>query len=409
MEQLAAEGTGATDMLPLSGIRVLDLSQVMAGPFCCMLLGDMGADVIKVEPPGVGDQTRRSMGFRMKGEDSPGFLALNRNKRSIALNLKSDAGRQVFYELAKTADVVVENNRPGVVARLGVDYETVKRINPRIVYASISGFGQTGPWAQRPGFDLIAQAMTGVISATGLPGAEPVKSGIPVGDLGAGLFATYAILAAIIGRETTQRGQYIDTSLFDAALALSVWETTELWATGRSPGPLGTANRMSAPYQAFEAADGKFVVGAANQRLWERLCQVIAQPGLLTDVRYVDNKDRVANRAELATELAPVFRTNTVHHWVETFLAAGVPAGPIYDYRQAVESEHALARASVIDIAHPVEGTFRALGFPVKMSESRQRVRFPPPLLGEHTQPILEELGLAARSGELEQAGAFSA
>jgi formyl-CoA transferase len=412
MEQRAADRSGlqdAVEQLPLSGIRVLDLSQVMAGPFCCMLLGDMGADVIKVEPPGVGDQTRRSMGFRMKGEDSPGFLALNRNKRSITLNLKSEAGREVLYRLSETADVVVENNRPGVVAKLGVDYETLRRINPRIVYASISGFGQTGPWAQRPGFDLIAQAMTGIVSATGLPGAEPVKSGIPVGDLGAGLFATYAILAAIIGRERTGRGQYIDTSLFDAALALSVWETTELWATGRSPGPLGTANRMSAPYQAFEASDGKFVVGAANQRLWERLCEVIERPELRADPRYLDNKDRVAHRSILAEELAPVFKTRTVHHWVETFLAAGVPAGPIYDYRQAVESEHAIARGSVIDVPHPVEGQFRALGFPVKMSESKQRVRFPPPLLGEHTGAILEELGLKAQSDELERAGAFAA
>ena len=412
MEKRATDSSGDTDeagsRLPLSGIRVLDLSQVMAGPFCCMLLGDMGADVIKVEPPGVGDQTRRSMGFRMKGEDSPGFLALNRNKRSITLNLKSEAGREVFYKLAATADVVVENSRPGVAAKLGVDYETLRKVNPRIVYASISGFGQTGPWSQRPGFDLIAQAMTGVISATGIPGAEPVKSGVPVGDLGAGLFATYAILAAVIGREKTGRGEYIDTSLFDAALALSVWETTELWATGNSPGPLGTANRMSAPYQAFEAKDGKFVIGAANQRLWERTCDLIGRPELREDPRYVDNKDRVANRAELADELAPTFRTRTVHEWVEMFLEAGVPAGPIYDYRQAVESEHAIARGAVMDVAHPVEGKFRALGFPVKMSETKQRVRYPPPLLGEHTGALLDELGLGERSEELEQAGAFS-
>lgn len=411
MVQRATDSSGTENeagTLPLSGVRVLDLSQVMAGPFCCMLLGDMGADVIKVEPPGVGDQTRRSMGFRMKGEDSPGFLALNRNKRSITLNLKTEAGREVFHRLVTTADVVVENSRPGVMAKLGADYATLSKLNPRLVYASISGFGQTGPWAQRPGFDLIAQAMTGVISATGIPGAEPVKSGVPVGDLGAGLFATYAILAALIGREKTGHGEYIDTSLFDAALALSVWETTELWATGNSPGPLGTANRMSAPYQAFEAKDGKFVIGAANQRLWERTCDLIGRPELREDPRYVDNKDRVANRAELADELAPTFRTRTVHDWVETFLAAGVPAGPIYDYRQAVESEHAIARGAVMTVPHPVEGEFTALGFPVKMSSTKQRVRFPPPLLGEHRDTILEELGLTARSDEFEEAGAFS-
>ena len=206
MDQKAEHGAGPDSAqlpLPLSGIRVLDLSQVMAGPFCCMLLGDMGADVVKVEPPGVGDQTRKSMGFRMKGEDSPGFLALNRNKRSITINLKTEAGKKVFYELAKTADVVVENSRPGVAKRLGVDFPTLAAMNSRLVYASISGFGQTGPWSLRPGFDLIAQAMSGIISATGLPGADPVKSGVPVGDLGAGLFATYGILCALVGR-----GQY---------------------------------------------------------------------------------------------------------------------------------------------------------------------------------------------------------
>jgi formyl-CoA transferase len=394
--------------LPLSGLRVLDLSQVMAGPFCCMLLGDMGADVIKVEPPGVGDQTRKSMGFRMKGEDSPGFLALNRNKRSIAINLKSDAGREVFYALVGTADILVENMRPGVAEKLGVDYPRLSKLNPRLVYASISGFGQTGPWSQRPGFDLIAQAMSGVISAMGLPGAEPVKSGVPIGDLGAGLFALYGILSAVIGREKTGRGQYIDTSLFDAAIALSVWETTELWATGRSPQPLGTANRMSAPYQAFSASDGRFVVGAANQRLWLRFCEVIGRPDLTADPRYLDNKDRVAHRETLAQELAPVFLARPAAEWVDAFLAAGVPAGPINSYVEALDNEHARARGAMIEIAHPVEGHFKALGFPVKMSGPGPKLRLPPPLLGQHTADIIGALGLGQRYQELTTAGAFS-
>jgi crotonobetainyl-CoA:carnitine CoA-transferase CaiB-like acyl-CoA transferase len=394
--------------LPLSGIRVLDLSQVMAGPFCCMLLGDMGADVIKVEPPGVGDQTRKSMGFRMKGEDSPGFLALNRNKRSITINLKTEAGRTAFYALAKTADVVVENSRPGVARKLGVDYSTLSKLNPRLVYASISGFGQTGPWSQRPGFDLIAQAMSGIISAMGLPGAEPVKSGVPVGDLGAGLFALYGILSAVIGREKTGRGQYIDTSLFDAALALSVWETTELWATGRSPGPLGTANRMSAPYQAFSGSDGRFVVGAANQRLWLRFLEVIGRPELAQDPRYSDNKDRVAYREVLAQDLAPTFATRTTHQWVDAFLEAGVPAGPINSYVEAFDNDHARERQAMIEIEHPVEGKFKALGFPVKMSGPGPKIRMPPPLLGQHTIDIVGELGLSDRYQELAAEGAFS-
>ncbi|HHY50558.1 MAG TPA: CoA transferase [Alphaproteobacteria bacterium] len=404
----AHAGAGGEAPLPLSGLRVLDLSQVMAGPFCCMLLGDMGADVIKVEPPGVGDQTRKSMGFRMKGEDSPGFLALNRNKRSITINLKSEAGRQVFYALVKTADILVENSRPGVAAKLGIDYGTLAAINPRLVYASISGFGQTGPWSERPGFDLIAQAMSGVISAMGLPGGEPVKSGVPIGDLGAGLFALYGILSAVIGRQHTGRGQYIDTSLFDAALALSVWETTELWATGNPPQPLGTANRMSAPYQAFSGSDGRFVVGAANQRLWLRFLDVIGRPDMADDPRYLDNKDRVAHREILARELAPIFAARPAAEWVEAFLAAGVPAGPINSYVEAFDNDHARARGAMIEIEHPVEGRFKALGFAVKMSGPGPRVRLPPPLLGEHTASILEELGLGPARSEYEKAGAFS-
>lgn len=392
---------------PLSHLRVLDLSQVMAGPFCCMMLGDMGADVIKVEPPAGGDQTRKSMGFRMKGVDSPGFLALNRNKRSIALNLKTEAGRAVFYKLVETADIVVENGRPGVAKKLGIDYATLSVLNPRLIYASISGFGQTGPWSQRPGFDLIAQAMSGIVSAMGIPGAEPVKSGISVGDLGSGLFALYGILSAVIGREKTGNGQYIDASLFEAALGLSIWETTEYWATGRSPQPLGTANRMSAPYQAFKAADGHFVVGAANQKLWLAFVGVVGRQDLLADPRFTENKERLQNRIALASELEKEFKERPVDHWVDAFLAAGVPAGPINDYGQVLASDHALAREMVIEIDHPVEGKIKSLGFPVKLSGTPQQVRRPAPLLAEHTAEILEELGMAEGKDELVAAGAF--
>jgi len=379
-------------MPPLTGIRVLDVSQVMAGPFCCMLLGDLGADVIKIEPPGVGDSTRRSMGFRLKGEDSPGFLALNRNKRSIALDLKDPADREVLNALVKTADVLVENGRPGVAARLGMSWEQVSAINPRLIYASISGFGQTGPWALRPGFDLIAQAMSGVISATGHPDGEPVKSDIPVGDLGAGMFAAYAILGALYGREKTGKGQFIDASLFEAALGLSVWATTELWGTGKSPKPLGTANRMSAPYQAVKASDGYFVFGAANQKLWLAFLDVVGRQELADDPRFKENSDRVANNAALIELLKPTFLTRTVDEWVEAMLAGGVPAGQIYDYEQALASDHVKARHMVMDIAHPVEGTFKSLGFPVKLTGTPQEVRYPPPLLGEHGAEIRKEL-----------------
>ncbi|MEQ8935675.1 MAG: CoA transferase, partial [Amphiplicatus sp.] len=265
-------------------------------------------------------------------------------------------------------------------------------INPRLVYASISGFGQTGPWAQRPGFDLIAQAMSGVISATGHPGGEPVKSDIPVGDLGAGLFAVYGILCALIGRQKTGKGQYIDGSLFEAALALSVWETTELWGTGKSPLPLGTANRMSSPYQAVRASDGHFVVGAANQKLWLLTLEVIGRSELADDPRFRHNSDRVINNAALIESLAPTFATRTVDEWVDVLLAAGVPAGHIYDYEEALASEHVAAREMVKDIPHPVEGTFKALGFPIKLSGTPQEIRYPPPLLGEHNKEIRDEL-----------------
>ncbi|MET4575754.1 CaiB/BaiF CoA transferase family protein [Ottowia thiooxydans] len=385
--------TNPPSPLPLQGIRVLDVSQVMAGPFCCMLLGDMGADVIKVEPPGVGDQTRKAMGFRLKTEDSPGFFALNRNKRSIEIDLKSEEGREVFYKLVESADIMVENNRPGVTQRLAIDYPTLQKINPRLIYASISGFGQTGPWSQRPGFDLIAQAMSGVLSATGLPGAEPVKCGVSIADLGSGMMAMYGILSAYIGRLSTGVGQHVDASLFETALTLSIWETTELWGTGVTPKPLGTANRMSAPYQAVKAQDAYFVIGAANQKLWTALCQLIGKPEMLDDPRYANNATRLKHRLELIAELEPVFQTKPASFWVEELLKVGIPAGPVNDFAQALASDHAIERKMTMEMAHPGEGTIRSLGFPIKMSDTPQQLRYPPPLLGQHTQEILAELG----------------
>ncbi len=398
-----------TQPQPLAGVRVIDFSQVMAGPFCCMLLGDMGADVVKVEPPGKGDQVRQSMGIAMKGADSPGFLALNRNKRSLALNLKSAAGKRVFERLVATTHIFVENSRPGVTARLGIDYPALSRINPRLVYASISGFGQTGPWAQRPGFDLIAQAVSGAMSAMGRPGEPPVKSSIPFADLGAGLFAVYGILAAYIGVQRTGRGQYVDTSLFEAALGLSVWESAEYWGTGEPPRPIGTANRMSAPYQAVQAADGWFVLGAANQRLWQRLCAVIGRPELEHDPRFRSNGERMRNLAELMPILEAFFVTKKRDDCVALLSAAGIPAAPVLDYRESFGSEQAAAREMVIQYEHPVEGRINNLGFPVKMSATPQQVRMPPPLLGQHNAELLAELGYdPAAMAELEREGAFA-
>jgi crotonobetainyl-CoA:carnitine CoA-transferase CaiB-like acyl-CoA transferase len=395
--------------LPLAGVRVLDISQVMAGPVACMLLADLGADVIKIEPPGTGDQTRGSMGFKMKGADSMGFLNMNRNKRSVALNLKSNAGRAVLLRLVKDADILIENYRPGAMKRLGLGYEDLKDINPRLVYTSISGFGQTGPWADRPGFDLMAQAMSGVMSVTGYPGGPPVKAGVPVADIGCALFAVYATLAAYIGAKSSGQGQHIDAALFDAALAFSVWDICDYWGTGKPPQPLGTANKMTAPYQAMACSDGYFVMGANNQKLWEKLCTLMDRRELLDDLRFSTIALRLGNRAVLEQELERTFRQRPKDYWVETLLAAGIPAGPILTYPEAFEGEHGRARQMRMEIDHPVEGKVPNIGFPVKLSGTPQQVRRHPPLLGEHTSEVLNELGISPdEQAQLEAQGAFA-
>ncbi len=377
--------------LPLNGIRVLEVCQVMAGPFAGMMLADMGADVIKVEPL-EGDQTRGAMGFKMKGPDSMGFLNMNRNKRSVALDLKTEEGREFFLELAKSADMIIENYRPGVVKRLGIDYDTVRQLNPKIVYASISGFGQSGAWSQRPGFDLMAQAMSGVMSVTGYKDGPPVKAGVPVADIGCALFAVYGLLSAYIGAQKSGVGQHIDASLFDSAMAFSIWDMSDYWGTGVPPTPLGTSNKMSAPYQAVKARDGYFVMGATNQKLWTRLCELLGRPDLLAHPDYATVALRLKHREALIADLEVSFATRDREDWIATMLEAGIPAGPILTYPQAFGSEHARQRGMCMEIDHPNEGKVKNIGFPVKMRGTPQRVYRHPPLLGEHNEELLDEL-----------------
>jgi formyl-CoA transferase len=379
-------------MTALDGIRVLDQTQVMAGPFCSMLLADMGADVIKIEPPG-GEDTRRER--ELAPGVSASFLAVNRNKRGLTIDLKQSAGVEILKRLVTTADVLVENYRPGVARRLGVDYDTLAAINPRLIYCSISGFGQSGPYASRGGFDLVAQAMSGIMSATGSDGGAPVKVGVPITDLGAGLFAVLGILCALRARHRTGRGQRVETSLFDAGIALSQWEATQYWYTGEIPRGLGTAHRLNAPYQALRARDGHFTVGAANENLWPRFATLLGLAHLITDPRFDSVRNRVRHRAELEPLLEAVTSTETRAHWLAKCEAAGIPAGPIYTVPEALADPHAMARGMVQELAHPTIGRVKVLGNPVKMSATPPQLRTAAPALGADAEAILREIGYA--------------
>lgn len=377
---------------PLEGVVVLDCTQVMAGPFCTMLLADMGAEVIKVEKPG-GDDARR-MGPPFINGESAAFLGVNRNKKSIVLDLKNALDRDVFRHIAAQADVVAENFRPGTMARLGLGPDDLRRERPELIYASISGFGQTGPYADRPGYDLIAQGMSGMMSATGHPDSPPVKISAPVADLAAGMFAANGILAAYIQRLKTGEGQVVDASLLEAAIALAVWEAAEFWGSGEVPAPRGSAHRLVAPYQAMESADGHFNIGVANQANYERLCAALERPDLLADPRFADNPQRVRNYAALAEEIQRTTRTRNSAEWLALLHAAGVPAGPIHGTDEALADAHLRARDMVVELAHPTAGRVNNLGVPVKLSATPGRVRTPAPTLGQHTESVLRDFGV---------------
>ena len=374
----------------LQNVRVLDATQVMAGPFCAMLLCDMGAEVIKVESP-AGDSSRRMAGA--VGSDSASFNAVNRGKRGIVIDLKASGGPQVLRRLAANADVFIENFRPGVLGRLGLDHGSLRALNPRLVYASISGYGQTGPAAYKGGFDLVAQGVSGLMSVTGEPDRPPVKVGVPLTDLGAGLFAACGILAALQARERTGEGQHVDTSLVDAGVALSVWEATELFSRGVVPGPLGSAHRMSAPYQAVRCADGYITLGAANDRIFRRLADLLGHLEWLDDARFESDSVRVENRAVLAGLIEAVTSGRSREYWLGRLEAHDIPCGPINDYREVMQDPQVRAREMVVETRHPTLGTLSTLGTPIKLSGTPLTPGRPGPLLGQHTDEVLAAAG----------------
>lgn len=377
-------------MSALAGLRVLDFTQVMAGPFCSMLLADQGADVIKIEPES-GDTTREMKGAT--GGVSPAYMGVNRNKRGIVLNLKHPRGAEVARRLAAGADVLVENYRPGVMARFGLGYESLSALNPGLVYVSISGFGQTGPYARRGGFDLIAQGMSGIMSVTGEEGQPPVKCGVPITDLGAGLFALYGVLTALLHRQQSGRGQYLDTSLLEAGIALSVWEASQYFSGGGVPGPMGSAHRLTGPYQAIRCSDGHINVGAANARTWPRFAALIGRPDLVDRPEFQTAGDRVANRHRLTEMIEAVTVEQPRSYWLAKCEAEGIPAGPILDYAEVFADPHVQERQMAVTFNQPGWGVATGLGFPVKFSATPAAVRRPAPGLGEHTREVLAELG----------------
>jgi crotonobetainyl-CoA:carnitine CoA-transferase CaiB-like acyl-CoA transferase len=380
---------------PLAGMRVIELAHIMAGPVCGLMLADMGADVIKVEKMD-GDDTRRTVPPALEGE-SAAYMMMNRGKRGIGLDLKDPAGVAVLRRLLRGADALIENYRGGTMERLGIGYETLREEFPELVYCSLSGFGRTGPYADRAGFDLVAQGMSGLMSVTGEgPGRPPMKCGPPVTDITAGILAAMGVLAAYSHRLRTGKGQAVDTSLFEAGITHTYWQSAIAMATGVAPGPMGSAHPLNAPYEAFETADGWITIGAANQTNWLRLLKAIGADALAEDPRFAVNRDRMANRRELAATLAPIFRACSSADWLARLEAGGVPAGPVLDVNAMHRDPQTLARDMVVEVDHPRVGRMKTLGLPVKFSDTPGRVHGPAPLLGEHSRAILAEAGYAA-------------
>jgi crotonobetainyl-CoA:carnitine CoA-transferase CaiB-like acyl-CoA transferase len=375
----------------LSGVRVVDLAHMLAGGYGSMLLGDLGAEMIKIEPLEIGDRTRLLGPPFVEGE-SGYFLGINRNKKSVALDLRTEDGRQVLYDLVRVSDVVFDNFRPGVMEEMGCGYEALKEINPRIIYCALSGFGETGPYRDRPAFDLAVQALSGAMSITGEPGRPPVRMGVPMGDLGGSLFCALAISAALYAREKTGLGRKIEIALMDCLVSLLTYVGQYYLLDGKVPGPMASAHVSVVPYQAFPTKDIYIVVAVFVEKFWQALCQVLGLEELVDDPRFADNDKRRDYREELIPILENIFRTRPGEEWLQLLTEAGIPSGPINTLDRVFADPQVAARNMVVEIDHPKVGGFRSIGNPVKTPPMPEGPFEPPPMHGQHTQKVLREL-----------------
>ncbi len=375
---------------PLAGLRVLELAQIMAGPTCGMMLADMGADVIKVEKLPGGDDARGYREPRVNGVSAP-FLILNRNKRGIALNLKHEQGKAILLRMVKDADVLTENYRKGTLEKLGLGYDVLSKVNPGLIYCAVSGYGRDGPYGDKPGFDLIAQGFSGLMSVTGEPGGPPAKTGNSIADINAGILAVVGITAAYVHKLKTGEGQVVDTSLMEAAIQQTYWQAAIFFATGQSSGATGSAHLLTAPYQAFKASDGWVNIGGANQGNWERIATALGHDEWREDPRFSTNSARMENLGVLIALMNEVVITRSKAHWIEVLDAAGVPVGPVHTIEEALTHPQTLSREMVVDLVHPQAGATKALGCPIHFSKTPTRIDRPAPMLGEHSRELLRE------------------
>ena len=377
-------------MKPLEGLRVLDLSRVLAGPYCTMMLADYGADIVKIEPPIVGDDSRAFGPF--VGKESAYFMSLNRNKRSMTLNFKRKEEVEVFKEMVKFADVVVENYRPGTMEKFGLGYDELKAINPKIIYAACSGFGHSGPYQYKPAYDIIVQAMGGIMSITGPEGGEPSRVGASVGDIIAGMFTAYGVMMALYHKEKTGEGQKVDVGMLDCQVAVLENAIARYVTSGNVPVPLGNRHPSITPFSSFTAKDGHIIVGAGNERLWVKLCNILGKSELLADARFDTNSNRTAHVKELSAILNDVFKQKTIHEWMEVLETAELPCAPINTVADIVNDPQIKARNMIVELEHPVAGHLKMAGVPVKMSVTPCAVERPAPMLGQHTAELLKEI-----------------